>query len=157
PVVANRLLDAIADTQKVEATDTVRLPAPILPKYRASVLSDLASMQLGSEFLSDFVEQCLRDIGQCLTDFQEKCRASDWDGARDAAHAMKGIAANLGAESLSEQCVNIMRASNEMCKRDWRKQSASLETLIIPAASFARAEVKRLAESATKTGQPSDE
>ncbi len=158
PVVANRLLDAIADTQKADASnDTARLPAPVLPQYRASVLSDLASMQLGSEFLSDFVEQCLRDIGQCLTDFQEKCRASDWDGARDAAHALKGIAANLGAESLSEQCRNIMRASNEMCKRDWRKQSASLETLIIPAASFARAEVKRLAESATKTGQPSDE
>ena len=144
--------------RKVELrNEAVRLPAPILPKYRASVLNDLASMQLGSEFLHDFVEQCLRDIGQCLTDFQEKCRESDWDGSRDAAHALKGIADNLGAESLSEQCRNIMRASNEMCKRDWRKQSANLEALILPAASFARSEVKRLATSATKTGQPGDE
>lgn len=158
PIVAHRLLDAIADSQKVNvASEAVRLPAPVLPKYRASVLNDLASMQLGSEFLHDFVEQCLRDIGQCLTDFQEKCRGSDWDGSRDAAHALKGIADNLGAESLSEQCKNIMRASNEMCKRDWRKQSASLEALIIPAASFARAEVKRLATSSAKTGQPGDE
>lgn len=158
PIVANRLLDAIADSQKPEAkNEAIRLPAPVLPKYRASVLGDLATMQLGSEFLHDFVEQCLRDIGQCLIDFQEKCRVSDWDGSRDAAHALKGIADNLGAESLSEQCKNIMRASNEMCKRDWRKQSASLESLIIPAASFARAEVKRLAASATRTGQPGDE
>lgn len=160
PIVAHRLLDAIADSQKSDTDEEatkLRLPAPILPKYRASVLNDLASMQLGSGFLHDFVEQCLRDIGQCLTDFQEKCRDSDWDGCRDAAHALKGIADNLGAESLSEQCRNIMRASNEMCKRDWRKQSASLEALIIPAASFARAEVKRLAASSTKTGQPGDE
>ena len=157
PIVAHRLLDAIANSQKVDArNEAVRLPAPILPKYRASVLNDLASMQLGSEFLHDFVEQCLRDIGQCLTDFQEKCRESDWDGSRDAAHALKGIADNLGAESLSEQCKNIMRSSNEMCKRDWPKQSANLETLIIPAASFARSEVKRLATSTTKTGQPGD-
>lgn len=157
PVVAHRLLDAIADTQKVESRSdsaAARLQAPILPKYRASVLSDLAMMQLGSEFLQDFVEQCLRDVGQCLTDFQEKCRESDWDGSRDAAHALKGIADNLGAESLSEQCKNIMRASNEMCKRDWRKQSANLEALIIPTASFARAEAKRLGESASKTGNP---
>jgi len=158
PIVAHRLLDAIADSQKVEVgTEPVRLPAPLLPKYRASVLGDLASMQLGSEFMHDFVEQCLRDIGQCLTDFQQKCKESDWDGSRDAAHALKGIADNLGAESLSEQCKNIMRASNEMCKRDWRKQTASLEALIIPAASFARAEVRRLAASSTKTGQPGDE
>ena len=157
PVIAHRLLDAVAETQKVESLSdqaAARLPAPILPKYRASVLNDLASMQLGSEFLQDFVEQCLRDIGQCLSDFQQKCKESDWDGARDAAHALKGIADNLGAESLSEQCRNIMRASNEMCKRDWRKQSATLEALFIPTASFARAEAKRLGESASKTGSP---
>ena len=160
PIVAHRLLDAIADAQKANVGDEavrLRLPAPVLPKYRASVLNDLASMQLGSEFLHDFVEQCLRDIGQCLSDFQQKSGESDWDGSRDAAHALKGIADNLGAESLSEQCKNIMRASNEMCKRDWRKQSASLEALIIPAANYARAEVKRLATASTKTGQPSDE
>lgn len=158
PIVAHRLLDAIADSQKVEVgTEPVRLPAPMLPKYRASVLGDLASMQLGGEFMSDFVEQCLRDIGQCLTDFQQKCKESDWDGSRDAAHALKGIADNLGAESLSEQCKNIMRASNELCQRDWRKQAAGLEALIIPAASFARAEVKRLAATSAKTGQPGDE
>ncbi len=157
PVVAHRLLDAIAETQKVESRGdqaAARLPSPILPKYRASVLNDLASMQLGSDFLQDFVEQCLRDIGQCLSDFQQKCKESDWDGSRDAAHALKGIADNLGAESLSEQCKNIMRASNEMCKRDWRKQSDVLEALIIPTASFARAEAKRLGESASKTGSP---
>jgi two-component system, sensor histidine kinase RpfC len=157
PVVAHRLLDAIADTQKSENRNeqaTARIQSPLLPKYRATVLSDLASMQLGSGFLEDFVEQCLRDIGQCLTDFQEKCRESDWDGSRDAAHALKGIAENLGAESLSEQCKNIMRASNELCKRDWRKQCANLEALVVPTASFARAEAKRLGESASKTGSP---
>ncbi|MGH8049426.1 MAG: ATP-binding protein [Arenimonas sp.] len=158
PVVAHRLLDAIADAQKTDTRVTAaRLPAAVLPKYRASVLNDLALMQLGDEFLLDFVEQCLRDIGQCLTDFQEKCRESDWDGSRDAAHALKGIAANLGAESLSEQCRAIMQASNEMCKRDWRKQSASLEALIVPTASFARAEAKRLSESMSKAGSPNDE
>lgn len=160
PIVANRLLDAVADSQKTETGDEAmksRLPAPVLPQYRASVLNDLASMQLGSGFLHDFVEQCMRDIGQCLTDFQEKCRESDWDGCRDAAHALKGIAENIGAESLSEQCRNIMSASNEMCKRDWRKQSASLEALIIPAASFARSEVKRLDAAMTKASQPGDE
>ncbi len=158
PVVAHRLLDAIADTQNAELRQdsaAARLQAPILPKYRTSVLNDLAMMQLGSEFLHDFVEQCLRDIGQCLTDFQGKCRELDWDGARDAAHALKGIADNLGADSVSEQCSNIMRASNELCKRDWRKQSATLESLIIPAASFARSEAKRLSEAAAKTGSPS--
>ncbi|MEO6172295.1 MAG: ATP-binding protein, partial [Arenimonas sp.] len=94
PIVASRLLDAVADSQKLEGrNEAVRIPAPILPKYSASVLSELASMQFGSEFLEDFVEQCLRDMGQCLTDFQAKCRESDWDGCRDAAHAMKGIAA----------------------------------------------------------------
>lgn len=160
PIVANRLLDAIADSQKAETADEAeksKLPAPILPQHRASVLSDLASMQLGSDFLYDFVEQCIRDIGQCLTDFQEKCRESDWDGCRDAAHGLKGIAENIGAESLSEQCRVIMSASNEMCKRDWRKQSASLEALIIPAASFARSEVKRLDADTTKASLPGDE
>jgi two-component system, sensor histidine kinase RpfC len=157
PVVTHRLLDTIAESQKNEIQNVSKLPNAVLPQYKQSVLSDLVVMNLGDGFLNNFVEECLRDVSSCLSDYQKASGNSDWDESREAAHAMKGIADNLGAESLSALCKKIMLSSNEMCKRDWRNHSTSLEGLVISTANYARNEIAKLSQLRAKLEKKSDD
>jgi two-component system, sensor histidine kinase RpfC len=157
PVVTHRLLDTIAESQKNGTQNVSKLSNTVLPQYKQSVLNDLAVMNLGDEFLNNFVEECLRDVSTCLSDYQKASANLDWDESREAAHALKGIADNLGAESLSVLCKKIMLSSNEMCMRDWRNHSTRLEGLVISTANYARTEIKKLSQLREKLEKNSDE
>lgn len=127
PIVVARLLDAIVELIKKDVSRMMKYVPPVHVhdhkegSFRPEVLRELASMNLGEEFLNHFVEQCLQDAERCLTSIEHACAASDWDLVRESAHAMKGISENLGADIVSTICTQMMHANSPELSRDWRK------------------------------------
>jgi two-component system sensor histidine kinase RpfC len=149
PVSTQRLLDALADA--TDGDKVVAARAPLKPAGGAAVnshvLEELAGMDLGDEFLRDFVAQCLRDSGECLSDLRRRGNQSDWPGFREAAHALKGVAENLGASALVEVCRQLMRDGEATLEKDWRRQLAALDGMLVELARQARVELDRLCKS----------
>jgi two-component system, sensor histidine kinase RpfC len=124
PITAARLLDAITDLIKKEPGVMIvpkALNTNIKRDFRPEVLRDLASMNLGDEFLQNFVTQCFQDAQRCLLDYEQAATAKDWDLVRESAHALKGVSENLGADALSALCTKVMSASSVELSQDWRK------------------------------------
>lgn len=117
PVVVTRLLDTISN---IASGQDARTPADTLVPQTAaaadvqlpSVLEELAAMDSGNEFLKSFVDQCLSDIARLIPDIQKASRDRDWNAMRDIAHAMRGVAENIGANRLVERSKKIMGSDN---------------------------------------------
>jgi two-component system sensor histidine kinase RpfC len=128
PVVAAELLDALA----AMAGDGAPAPVETLRVARdavvldEAVLAELASLRLGTDFVANFVDQCLRDAARCLATLEARGEACDWDGVRDACHAAKGVAGNMGATQFAAACGEGMRPSHDEMAREWRSYLASL-------------------------------
>jgi two-component system, sensor histidine kinase RpfC len=117
PIQVPKLLDVLArvasDSPSAKPQDTALEGRGFDTTRKAiddvSVLQELASMGMGEEFLRGFVDQCLRDIGRSMTQLQIASRNADYEEMREAAHAMRGVAENLGATRLIERCRMVMR------------------------------------------------
>ena len=96
----------------------------------ASVLEELAGMGLGEQFIREFVEQCLRDIGRCMIQLQQASANADYDGMRDAAHAMRGVAENIGAIRLVERCRAVMRIESVQLANHAGQLTRDLDSLV---------------------------
>src|SRR5690606_1033409 len=146
PVVASRLLEALAEIAGGSQEDA--LPAPrkeLGTALRTDVLEELAGLGLGQAFLHDFTEQCLRDASRCLAEAERAASGSQWEGVREAAHALKGVSENLGAQALVERSTEIMRASDAVLAREWRRYLGVLGTQLEGTAAQVRREVARIA------------
>ena len=116
PVVVAKLLETIAElTQPVRGRPALEPPAT---SAASAVLDELAGMQLGESFLREFVEQCVKDAEECMVQMRRQAASRAWADCRETAHALKGIAENLGALPVSERCQQILRASDEVLARD---------------------------------------
>lgn len=148
PIVVARLLDAIVDLIKKDVSGMLKpLPETIHHDkggFRPEVLRELASMNLGESFLNHFVEQCLQDTERCLTEIEQACAAADWDLVRETAHAMKGISENLGADTVSKICTQIMHANSSELSRDWSKHFKAMTHAVHVMTKQVEAELKRL-------------
>jgi two-component system sensor histidine kinase RpfC len=102
-------------------------------------------MQLGETFLRDFVEQCLKDAGECLVGLRGQASSRDWKEVRETAHAFKGIAENLGAQMVAERCQQLMRASDEMLVRELPRVLTELSAQMLVVAEQSRRQVAQLA------------
>ena len=145
PVVTGRLLETIADvvnTQKLPAMRTLSDVAR--PSTNPAVLQELAAMGLGETFLASFVEECLKDAARCQDDLAKTAAASDWDEFREIAHALKGVAENLGARTIAERCHQVMNASDDLLARDARKIVLEISGQLDAVAELSRKEVARL-------------
>ena len=139
PVMVARLLETIADLtsparlgQARQSVDASR------PSMSSAVLEELAGMQLGDAFLREFVEQCIKDADACLVQLRSQSAVRAWADCRETAHALKGIADNLGAQMVSERCQQIMRASDEALAKELGRQLGDLEAKLLVAAEQAR-------------------
>ena len=110
-------------------------------------------MKLGADFIRNFVDQCLRDAGRCLAEFEQAGAAEDWEKLREAAHALKGVAENLGAQTVVRSCTDAMRSSNPVLAREWRRRLGALDAQLQASAERARAEVARLASGSGDSDQ----
>ncbi|MGI8560524.1 MAG: response regulator, partial [Luteimonas sp.] len=154
PIVVARLLETIT---RIAANESMAPPAsgpalgdtretPIGAKEQTGqhVLQELASMNFGREFLEGFVEQCVRDIGRTLPQLQKAAKDGDWDAMRDFAHAMRGVAENIGASQLVDRCRQIMKMSSSQLSLESTMLMRGLDSLVEESATGARAALNQL-------------
>ena len=131
PVVASRLLETMADIAGGAAVgkDMAAVVAA-LPVADAvldtGVLDELASLGIGKEFEQEFVRQCLQDLDAGVAALPSVAAAGDWDKLREHAHAIKGVAANLGLPKVVRQGGEMMRMADWQLRSEWRARVAGI-------------------------------
>ncbi|MCJ0824838.1 ATP-binding protein [Luteimonas sp. 50] len=135
PVVAARLLDLISDIAGGGAAPPAT-PPQSRPATRADALlegaldpgalDELAAMGMGAAFEKEFIVQCLRDAEACLQGLEQSGKRADWAAAHEHAHALKGVAGNLGLVKLAEASGEVLLMAEWQLSRDWRQCLAML-------------------------------
>jgi len=133
PIVIERLLEKLAEIALGSAAGPVATAPPqVLPReadgsvISQHILDELREMGLGEQFVQRFLGECTRDARKCLVDFEESARVGNWDAARDACHALKGAAGNMGAVRLAVTASAGMGMRSEQLLKEW---SGLLQTL----------------------------
>ena len=128
PVVASKLLDTLA------AISSGERPAASVSDSRVElVINDevldphvLEELGMGKAFEAKFVAQCLEDAKNALQQFQTHGSQGHWDLLRDQAHALKGVAGNLGLVKVVAASGEIMRMADWQLGREWRQRLQGL-------------------------------
>jgi two-component system sensor histidine kinase RpfC len=131
PIVATRLLDMLAD---LTVAGQGSLPSPLarveLPSFDGvldfTILDELSSLGMGDVFEREFTAQCLQDADASLVGLQNSGDAEDWAQVREHAHALKGVASNLGLVKLSAAGSELMRLADWQLSREWRQRLGGL-------------------------------
>ncbi len=156
PIVAGRLLEAMADIAlggaEASAPDrAVAVGAVDEVVLDGAVLAELVELNLGKDFVANFVQQCVRDSLRCLGALEQCGQAGDWDGFRDQCHALKGVAGNLGMSRVATLGYEVMQLPNGQLAKDWRARERGLREQF----ELAREALARL--PARSGGQRSDD
>jgi two-component system sensor histidine kinase RpfC len=150
PVMVAKLLETIADLVTPARLPQVRpLSDMARPSINSAVLEELASMCLGEAFLLEFVEQSVRDADDCLAELRRLGGARAWGECRESAHALKGIAENLGAQLVAERCQQVMRASDEALARELPRLLTDISAQMLVVAEQARRQAVALTQGAS--------
>ncbi|MDQ3288567.1 MAG: response regulator [Pseudomonadota bacterium] len=153
PVVVSKLLDTISEVLNPQKTPAVKSVVDVAkPVANPAMLEELASMGLGETFLRDFVDQCVRDAASCQADLARAGASRNWSGFRDMAHALKGIAENLGGQSVAECCTRIMRMNDDALARNQGRLVAELKMQIALLSDLSYSSVARLSECGRSGG-----
>ncbi|GAB3725810.1 ATP-binding protein [Luteimonas pelagia] len=135
PVSAERLLELLADIavggqaatgalQVVGAGDGGDAELVLDP----GVLEELAALGMGERFERELVDQCLRDAADCLASIEVAAANADWDAMRDHAHALKGVAGNVGLVKLAAISGELMRLDRWRLAQEWRQRFEALQS-----------------------------
>jgi len=154
PVVASRLLDILAE---ITVAGHVATPTQVARIELASsdgvldvsILDELSSLGMGEVFEREFVAQCLQDANASVAGLQLAGDREDWEQLREHAHALKGVASNLGLVKLSAAGGELMRLADWQISREWRQRVAGLRERLAQglAALDARAQIRAARES----------
>lgn len=111
PVIAAKLLDTIAE---LAAGAPVTFVEPVDQDHMASseidieVLRELRDLEMGENFVKSYIEECVRDIAGCLSRMNDATEAQNWEELREQAHALKGVASNVGLVKFSHAAGELM-------------------------------------------------
>ncbi|HVR81615.1 MAG TPA: ATP-binding protein [Luteimonas sp.] len=126
PVALDRLLEKLAEIGEGGVTVADAGPKPV-PEAAAGaspisqqILEELREMKLGEDFVHRFLSECVRDARKSLADLEVAGNGTDWDAFRDACHALRGAAGNMGAVRLAETASAGMRLANDRLQHDWQ-------------------------------------
>jgi len=123
PVIVEKLLEKLAEIAEGAAPpkETVVPPAPAADRSLISqhILDELREMGLGEEFVQRFLTECVRDARKCLADLEQAGDKAGWEEFRDACHALKGAAGNMGAVRLADSASEGMRMSSDRLVAEW--------------------------------------
>lgn len=123
PIVASKLLETVArlsgSGEPELMRSTTRDIVDDVTSLDNSVLNELAELNLGKDFVANFVKQCLRDASQCISLMRQSATTNDWDIYRDHCHALKGVAANLGMTRVCASAQEAMQLPNWQLIREW--------------------------------------
>ncbi|TWG91820.1 two-component system sensor histidine kinase RpfC [Luteimonas sp. J16] len=148
PIAVDRLLQKLADiaegnTDVAQAAPAGPAAAPAEPQQAVvsrHILDELREMGLGEEFVQRFLAECARDARKCIVDIERAAEGGRWDEFRDACHALKGTAANMGAMQLSESASAGMRMPVDQLVRNWRNLDNALRQQLEQALAALREE-----------------
>ena len=126
PLLLERLLEKlvqIADgSAAAVASDALVAPAPVDPDAHAIIskhsLDELREMKLGEDFLQRFLLECTRDARKCIELLEASASNHRWDEFRDACHALKGTASNMGAMRLAASAGDGMQWESARLQRE---------------------------------------
>lgn len=137
PVMAVKLLDTLAEIaangriapaggnvlvhDAAQSADTVLDPG---------VLDELAALGMGDGFEKQFVAQCLSDARDCMSAINEAGEAGQWERLREHAHALRGVASNLGLVAVATGGGELMRMPDWQVQGEWRQRTARLREQI---------------------------
>jgi two-component system sensor histidine kinase RpfC len=85
---------------------------------------------MGEGFEREFIAQCLRDADGCLAGLTSAGEAKDWERQREQAHALKGVASNLGLIKLAAAGGEMMRLPDWQLGNEWRKRRDDIEGML---------------------------
>ena len=133
PIVATRLLDVLAE---IALNSRVTAPAPVsrLPDLAAAsddvldpgVLDELSALGMGDAFEREFITQCLNDADGCLGAMAHAMESGNGSHLREHAHALKGVASNLGLVKLAAASGELMLLADAQIAKEWRHRLAML-------------------------------
>jgi two-component system sensor histidine kinase RpfC len=83
------------------------------------ILEELREMGLGEDFVQRFLTECARDSRKCVADLDVSGSAGQWETFRDACHALKGAAGNMGAVRLAATASEGMGMHSDQLAREW--------------------------------------
>jgi two-component system sensor histidine kinase RpfC len=133
PVSTSRLLDTLAQIAEQDGRASRGLrtaPAADAPPtqgaFDPAVLDELASLGMGEAFEREFVGQCLGDAERGIADIARAAASSDWTALREHAHAVKGVAGNVGLVRLSSLSGEMMRMPDWQLSGEWRGRVEAL-------------------------------
>jgi two-component system sensor histidine kinase RpfC len=133
PLAIGRLLEKLAEIGEGETTpaDAGPRPSPVTgtagSPISQHILDELREMKLGEDFVHRFLTECARDARKSLADLEVAGKAAQWEALRDACHALRGAAGNMGAVRLAETASEGMHMATDMLQRDWRDLAQQLQ------------------------------
>jgi two-component system sensor histidine kinase RpfC len=133
PVSTAKLLDALAEIAESDgpATRALRVTPPPAERvdgtvFDPAVLDELAAIGMGEAFEREFVAECLADADRGIGHLADCASRSDWMQAREHAHAVKGVAGNVGLLKLAACAGEMMRLPDWQLAGEWRSRVTTL-------------------------------
>lgn len=131
PYTAGRLLEAIAE---IAAADRPSESEPTVPQQQnnttqildATALDEFAALGMGKAFEIEFIGQCVTDARMALVRMRQAIAVADWEQYREQAHALKGVASNLGLQQCTALSSALMRMSGIELVRDGQRHCEAL-------------------------------
>ena len=160
PVVASRLLDTLADIattgQAQTPVQTGRAELPMLESdaFDPEVLEELGALGMGREFVIRFIEQCMVDAENCLVLLEAHGKSQQWEQVREQAHALKGVAGNLGLIKLGAMSGEIMGLPDWQVSREWRQRMGGLREKLAQGKSILASHSLKAGSSADQAADP---
>lgn len=129
-MVATRLLDILADiaanTRPEPGIQAVPAAPVVAGALDPAVLDELAALGMGEGFEKQFIAQCLSDVDGCMARIQTSGEQQAWDQLREHAHALRGVASNLGLVQVANAGGELMRMPDWQLKAEWTPRAAAL-------------------------------
>ncbi|GAB3752489.1 ATP-binding protein [Lysobacter olei] len=154
PIATSRLLEVLGNL----ANGVAPTATPVLARgegglsadvFDPGVLDELRSLGLGESFEREFIVQCLRDAEECLMQLNHSGDQGQWGRIREHAHALKGVASNLGLMRLASAAGEVMRMQDWQLSRDWRQHAIKLGEQL----SLGRSALDRRAQALGASGE----
>jgi len=157
PVVIERLLDTLARVAEAEGSQPETAHTIVIDEApQGGVLQDLMDMNVGGEAIRNLLDQCLKDASRCVSKFEHAAAGRNWEEAREALHALRGVAVNLGAMALAEKCAVLMRETGSTLATGWRRELGEISRLLESASSALSRQVGGLGDAKPSDGASGD-
>lgn len=103
-------------SRQEEAATSTPPPSPVLstdqPVINSQTLKELEDLG-GREFLQSMVQRFVEDALQCVTLLEQASDSLDLAQIQEAAHGLKGISRNMGADSLAQIASELEKACKQ--------------------------------------------